>query len=899
MVTVDRGSGHRRRLRHWLSVGISLWRLLLLGALLLGLIWGTVLWEAQRIRQERLADFRQNLVHLAEILDETLTRQLAGIDNALLILRKDYVENKANLMRTVSLLRHGPLKGLDVYVTVIGRNGYSEFTDIPGHREPAYLGDRQHFRQFADGGGDQLYISAPVLGRITKRWGVQLARPILGPGGQFLGVIVIFLPPEELTEFFQPLGIGSDTIMSVFSHDGDLLSRSRDLRQHLGNRLSSRRMADYRRGRQGFAILRSAIDQVERGVAYRWVAAYPLLLVAARPPDAMEAEIRAAQRMLTFAGTGASLIVLALLAWVGRSQHLRERVEARLNHEHAHLVEAQRIAHLGSWEYNPTTDRWTWSDEVFRMFALERSAADVPARMLFAKVHPDDRSLVVRTYGRALKQRTAFDIRYRIQASNGRLLWLHARGDRRLDETGQVVMAGTVQDITASKEEEAAREALSRERLLLLESTGEGIYGIDLEGICTFVNQAASRMLGYTVAELIGRNIHALVHHKHADGSPYPLEDCPVYRTSLTGEAIQVGEDVFWRRNGTALPVTYSAQPIRDALQVSGTVVIFSDISERQRTEAEMRIAATAFETQEGIFITDAQGTILRVNSAFCAITGYTTNEAVGQNPNFRSSGRQDAAFFASMWERLLSTGAWRGEIWNRRKNGEVYPESITITAVRDATQAVSHYVATIHDITERKAREEAIQQLAFYDALTGLPNRRLLQDRLQQALATSSRSQHHGAVMFIDLDKFKQLNDHLGHDHGDLLLQQVALRLQDCVREADTVARLGGDEFVVLLQELSSSPPKANEQAGQVARKIMTSLNRPYDLRGTPYQCTPSIGATLFLGQQHSGEELLKQADLAMYRAKADGRNTLRIFSPDMLTPNEPPRGVPIRTRD
>ncbi len=861
-----------------------LWQLLLLGTLLLSLIWGTVQWQTRQDEAARQAEFRQGLLHLSEILDETLVRQLDGIDNALLILRKDYLLNRNDLTRTVELLRHGPLKGLDVQVTVIGRNGYSEFSDIAGYRAPVYLGDRPHFRHFADGGVDQLYISEPVMGRITKRWGIQMARPILDSGGRFLGIIVIFLPPEELTRFMQPLAVGADTIMSVFTRDGVLLSRSIELSQHLGSRLPRKLLTDYQRERSGYLVRRSALDQVERGIAHRWIAHYPLLLVVARRPDAMLAELRDTQQRLLWIGMAASLLVALSLGSVGHALYRRQLAERQLAREHRHLMEAQRIASLGSWEYDPETDRWSWSDEVFRMLEIERQSSDPPARVLFGLVHPEDRAIVSATYEQALKNSTAFDLSYRVYTPGGHTKWLHARGNRSLGETGHPVMAGTLQDITERKQDEAAREELSRERLLLLESTGEGIYGIDREGRCTFINQAAGRMLGYEVAEIIGQDIHALVHHTRADGSPYPLQDCPVYRTSNSGQAIQAVQEVFWRKDGNPLYVEYSAHPIRDADAVSGTVVIFSDIGERRRTEAEMRIAATAFETQEGIFITDAQGTILRVNSAFTDITGYGAAEVVGKNPRFRSSGRHDAAFYNAMWSRLRSSGAWKGEIWNRRKNGEIYPESVTITAVRGEDDTVSHYVATMHDITERKLAEEETQRLAFYDPLTALPNRRLLHDRLQQAQATSGRSKHHGALMFIDLDNFKRLNDTLGHDIGDLLLQQVARRLQGCVRQADTVARLGGDEFVVLLQELSINGPKAREQAVSVGQKILASLNEPYQLGSQTVRNTPSIGATLFLGPQQGVAELLKQADLAMYQAKAAGRNTLQLFSHEAL---------------
>jgi diguanylate cyclase (GGDEF)-like protein len=235
------------------------------------------------------------------------------------------------------------------------------------------------------------------------------------------------------------------------------------------------------------------------------------------------------------------------------------------------------------------------------------------------------------------------------------------------------------------------------------------------------------------------------------------------------------------------------------------------------------------------------------------------------------------------MWETLLRIGTWQGEIWDRRKNGEVYLKWLTITAVKDSNGTATHYVGTHIDITERKAAEEEIKSMAFYDPLTRLPNRRLLMDRLQQALVSSARRDRNGALLFIDLDNFKVLNDTLGHNVGDLLLQQVALRLVSCVREGDTVARLGGDEFVVMLEDLSEQPIEAAEQTEAIGEKILATLNQPYLLATHEHRSTPSIGISLFSSHDQSHEELLKQADIAMYQAKKAGRNTLRFFDPKM----------------
>ena len=312
-------------------------------------------------------------------------------------------------------------------------------------------------------------------------------------------------------------------------------------------------------------------------------------------------------------------------------------------------------------------------------------------------------------------------------------------------------------------------------------------------------------------------------------------------------------------------------------------VAVFDVITERKLAEQELRLAAIAFEAQVGIIVTDAQSVIQRVNRAISEDTGYSAEEAIGQTPRLFKSGRHDGAFYATMWDSIQRTGVWQGEIWDRRKNGEVYPKWQTITAVKDTDGTVSHYVSTQIDITERKAAEEEVKYLAFFDPLTGLPNRRLLLDRMQQTLANNIRCQRTGVLFFIDLDHFKTINDSLGHHQGDLLLQQVAQRLSSSVREGDTVARLGGDEFVVLLSDLGHSIHGAVTQAEMVGEKLLALLNGNYQLGHQEYRNTASIGMTLFGHQPEEVEDLLKQADLAMYQAKKAGRHALRFFDPAM----------------
>ncbi|WFE70505.1 EAL domain-containing protein [Halomonas sp. M1] len=306
----------------------------------------------------------------------------------------------------------------------------------------------------------------------------------------------------------------------------------------------------------------------------------------------------------------------------------------------------------------------------------------------------------------------------------------------------------------------------------------------------------------------------------------------------------------------------------------------------QQATEleaAQLKIAAMAFETHLGMFIADADNRIVQVNHTFSEITGYDEKEVVGLTPAMLNSGRHDAAFYRQMWLSLNEQDRWQGEVWNRRKNGEVYPQWLTISVVRNDNGAVTHYVATLSDITQRKAAEQEIHQLAFFDALTGLPNRRLLIDRIEARQREARQESHYSAVMFIDLDNFKTINDSLGHYLGDALLVSVAKRLAGIVRDSDTAARLGGDEFVVMLHELGDDIAVAAQHAEGVAYKLLTALREPLVIDDHPLQVSGSIGVTLFAGESVGVSEILQQADLAMYQAKASGRNALCFFDPSM----------------
>ncbi|MGZ5043335.1 MAG: bifunctional diguanylate cyclase/phosphodiesterase [Methylobacter sp.] len=307
------------------------------------------------------------------------------------------------------------------------------------------------------------------------------------------------------------------------------------------------------------------------------------------------------------------------------------------------------------------------------------------------------------------------------------------------------------------------------------------------------------------------------------------------------------------------------------------------DITEKKIAELEQRIFVTAFQTQEGIIITDANQTIIRVNQAFTKITGYSAQEVIGNRPSMLKSGCHNPAFYHAMYKALNKKGYWQGEIWDRHKNGHIYPKWLTITAVKDGDDETTHYVANFSDITERKAAEDKIRHLAFYDSLTELPNRTLLLNRLEHAIVTHSHVRIYSALLFLDLDNFKILNDTQGHQIGDELLVEVGKRLKNCVNDADTISRLGGDEFVVLLEELSESDTSAALYASAVAEKIIAALSEPYQLSSVLHYISASIGIALFNSPETTVTSVLACADTAMYEAKKNGKGIYRFFDPSM----------------
>lgn len=456
------------------------------------------------------------------------------------------------------------------------------------------------------------------------------------------------------------------------------------------------------------------------------------------------------------------------------------------------------------------------------------------------------------------------------------------------DEINEVARSlGSLADMVGqhNAERDAYETTLRENEARMLEITSvlaDGVYVLDQKGLVTFVNLEVERLLGWTAAELLGKNGHDTFHYKRPDGTPISSESCPVHQTIRTGLSYRSPDDWLVRKDGSILPVSIVSSPIlRDGV-VTGSVAAFHDITQRLEAqkalrESEERFRLISTSAMDAIIIIGPAEKITYWNPAAERIFGYPADEALGRNlhhliapPRYHDESRCKFAHFS-----LSGEGALIGktlEITALRKNGEEFPIELSISAFRIKSQW--HALGIIRDISERKKAEEQIRQLAFYDALTNLPNRRLLLDRLNQSLVHAKRYQRAVAVMFLDLDRFKLINDTLGHDVGDELLKEVATRLNACVRNGDTVSRQGGDEFVVILAEVARPPDVA-----LVAEKIIGALKQPITVNGHELQITTSIGIALFpVNGTDDAQELMKKADTAMYAAKEAGRNGYRF---------------------
>ena len=864
-----------------LSVGklqhhFSIW---LIAATLGVAMWVHVAGLIAADRARTLATTESTLVNLVRVTQEHTERTLASVDQTLRLAQWELRHNPAAL--NLQALSGAGLLDREVILQVafIDAQGLLRQSTLP-FKGPIDLSDREHFKVHVNGDPAALFISRPVLGRASGKWSIQMSRRITDSAGRFGGVVVASVDPAYFTQFFGALQMGAHGIFNLLARDGTVLARrigTHDLFE--GNVSASPVFTLLGQGSHaGTFTGPGVLDGVQRLVHFRALPNYPLLIaIGVDSSDVLASHVQIQRDLKIQAGiaTVFLLLVAALASWYVRARR------------HNSLEQAQALGLLQDltsrvpgvvYQYLRRPDGSACfpfaSEGIHGIYRLSPQDLSTSAARVMERIHPDDRAQVAAGIEQSFRTLELWAQDYRVRFEDGTVRWLSGKAAPQQLADGSVLWHGFISDVTEHRQ--------AQESLLTLSAAVEhlpvSIVITDSQGTIQYVNPKFEQASGYSRAEALGQHARFL-----AADEASAEQDAAMWAAIGAG-AIWTGEFHNQRKDGTVFWEQSTVAPIFDA---AGTVIrylaIKEDVTERKYAETQLRIAATAFESHEGMFVADHTGVILRVNQAFTDITGYTSDEAVGKTPSLLSSGHHDAAFYAAMRASVEERGSWQGEIWNRRKNGEVFPEWLTITAVKDMQGVVTHYVSTLTDITTRKAAEDQIRNLAFYDPLTGLPNRRLLVDRLRYAVASRSRHHRNGALLFIDLDNFKSINDTMGHDQGDVLLCQVTQRLKECVREGDTVARFGGDEFVVMLQELGDNPTEAAAHAEMVGEKILDSLRQPHQLDRGIHHSSASVGIALFSADEVSVEELLKRADLALYQAKDAGRNALRFFDPDM----------------
>ncbi|WP_409267719.1 EAL domain-containing protein [Massilia sp. BHUDP2] len=488
-------------------------------------------------------------------------------------------------------------------------------------------------------------------------------------------------------------------------------------------------------------------------------------------------------------------------------------------------------------------------------------------------IHPEDRRMQRHAARDALAAGSPYEIEYRIIDAGGIERWVLESGQPQ-GEWGseEFRVDGIIYDISERKHDEMRIEALLTEQGAILDNVMFGVLFVRERRIVS-ANRRAEALFGYGEAELVGRSTELLFPGR-AEYERLWLEQYPKIAGGLdAGEEIQ-----FRRRDGSSFWLLVSGCALDSARPNEGSIWVFADITERKLAEEKLRLSATVLEhIADGVMVLDVHGRVLATNPAFTQITGFTEMEALGQQSSLTRPGRHDDPLYGQMWRDLLEAGFWRGERWETRKNGECYLEWLTVSSVRDDNDEVTHYVCVFSDITEVKQSQDKLDHLAHHDPLTALPNRLLFHDRLQHAMVRCARAGQQLAVLFIDLDRFKNVNDTLGHHVGDLLLKQVAGQLSACLREGDTLARLGGDEFIVLLEDVGGPG------AAHVAEKLMALFEQPLTVSGYELFVTGSVGISLFPQDATDLNMLIRNADVAMYQAKARGRNGYQFYAPSM----------------
>jgi diguanylate cyclase (GGDEF)-like protein/PAS domain S-box-containing protein len=730
--------------------------------------------------------------------------------------------------------------------------------------------DRDYFqflRSHADGG---LVVSKPRIGKVAKMPIIGFARRYNHPDGSFAGVISAPVAVDYFTGLLSHFVVGEHGTAVLRDADLGLIARYPPAVDgpagKLGNATVSRELQELIKTGAASATYHTeqAADRLARTSAYRHIVRAPMLVIAGLASDDYLAGWRTEQRdtLLRLASFFllSSLSTLLLLRLVNRVFQENQRNQLFLRHssDGIHILdEGGNIIQV--------SDRFCAmlgyrQDEMMGM-NVSQWDAHWPAEQLLGEVLPQK-----------LSESEASNIESVHRRKDGSLLEVELNlvgftidGRRYLFASARDIGERQRQQQALRDSEARLRQSEARYRQLL-NHLPVGVLHVDADLLVTYGNPRFEEIMG--LPEGYAPHIDCKTLHDQSV--------LPAIRQALAGSTGHYEGPYVTTYGKLGMMLTLNAAPVFDDQgAIQGAIVIVEDTTERKRVEARLRLAASVFaHAHEGIMICDAERTIVEVNPTFCTITGYSREEAIGQTPHLLNSGRHDEEFFRHLWQHIDTHGFWEGELWNKHKNGHVYAERLTISTVIDDSGKRTHYIGTFSDISVVKEQQAQLEHLAHYDALTHLPNRALLADRMTQALAQTKRAGTQMAVCYLDLDGFKEVNDQHGHNIGDLLLIEVADRLCDTLRAGDTVARLGGDEFVLLFVGIDGI-----DECQHAVSRVLKALAAPVHIQAITCQISASIGISLYPDDDNAPDILLRHADQAMYLAKQAGKNRMQFY--------------------
>ena len=828
-----------------------------------GLYWWRLESAEAELRGRTLERIAQNARQLAEAVAGQTQTLMHLADFAVQHLRDDYGDDRQAFAATVETILKTFPAGAVLQIGVIDADGYLVYSNL-GLRERVFLGDREHFKVHASGKDDRLFISKPVFGRVSKTWSVQLTRPMFRQG-RFAGVVVLSLAPEYISANLDIAGLDSDDIIALFDTGGAYLSRSQDLANAMGKAVPPERpFIGTDAPPRGIFRVAAAFDKIHRTYAWRRLDAFPLVVNVGIGEAALlgpiEESIRR-ERQRNMIGIVTLLLLAAGIAALLVRVATRQRALAESENRYRAFFETNTAVKL---LIDPADGRIVDANRAAVEYYGYPRERLLSMRVADINCLPPEEVRAEMAKARA-EQRLYFRFPHRLASGEIHQVEVYSGP---VEVKGRTLLFSVIHDITARIElERRLRESEELHRTLF-RTMAEGVLVTDHAGRITTWNDAALRILGVDAAGLLDRRACVV----DAVGTRLAPEDFPSARAAR-GEEIEHVVFGIQRDDGQTTWVTASSRSLRreGGDEPCAAVVSFSDITQLVEAEESLKLSQSVFEAaSEGIMVTDARNRIIAVNPAFTAITGYAADEVLDRAPTLLASGQHDRSFYQAMWHRLLTDGHWEGEIANRRRNGAVFIEWLKISVVPDRHGKPHRFVALFSDVTERKQQEERVWRQANYDGLTGLPNRQLLADRLERAIAQAHRRHAEVALLFVDLDRFKPVNDTHGHAVGDELLRQVARRLGSILRDEDTVARVGGDEFVVVLPDL-----RDGEAPGRAAEKIVAALAEPFRVDAHVLDISCSVGIALYPRDADTAATLIDRADGAMYAAKQAGRAT------------------------